>query len=567
MAGLKLFLFGSPRVELDDASVDIPRRKAMALLAYLAVNHQLHSRDALGTLFYPDNDQSRARGYLRRDLAVLNSNLGSEWFSTDRESIELTYNGPTSSASSDTTPPIWLDVKQFQQLVTAGRQHDHGSKTICSECRPLLSQAVELYTSDFLTGFSLRDCPEFDDWQFFQAESLRQDLANTLQRLVVGCSEQNDFEKAIPYARRWVALDPLHEPAQRQLIQLYDQADQSSAAIRQYEEFTQLLEEELGLPPTEETTTLYEAIKAKRLLNPYLKNARPPAESKTSKPEQNQPPSPTERYETLEEIGRGGFATVYRSHDKVLDRSVALKELSSHLLADKGWIARFRQEAKLIARLDHPRIVTIHDVGPTFIVMRLVNGPSLAERLAERTRLPWAETLDIITAVAEALDYAHKQGILHRDLKPANILLDPERGPLLSDFGLAKLMSENSLSQSGNVVGTPYYIAPEVWDGEEATPQTDTYALGCILYEMLTGQKLFFGETPPTVMAAHFQTPGYPTRWPDDVPTGITAVLNKALARNPQERYATANDLVQTLKSLEAGTMEAVSPVPVKSDA
>lgn len=561
MASLNLFLFGPPRVEMDGAPVEIPRRKALALLIYLAVSGQPHSRDALGTLFYPDSDQSRARAYLRRDLAVLNSSLNSERLSADRETLELERN--TTPAASADSPAIWLDIERFRQLLADCRTHDHTPDIVCTECRSWLSEAAALYTGDFLAGFSLRDCPEFDDWQFFQAESLRQELADALQRLVQGCSRQGDYQAAIPYARRWVALDPLYEPAQRLLIQLYDQAEQPSAAIRQYEEFVHLLETELGLPPEEETTTLYEAIKAKRLLKPFLKNAQlsptSPAKLKPAQQMPDQPPSPTERYELLEEIGHGGFATVYRTRDKMLDRSVALKELNSHLLADKSWITRFRQEAKLIARLDHPRIVTIHDVGPAFIVMRLVNGPTLAELLAERTRLPWAETLDVITAVGEALDFAHEQGILHRDLKPANILLDPERGPLLTDFGLAKLMSENSLSQSGNVVGTPYYIAPEIWDGEEATPQTDTYALGCILYEMLTGQKLFFGETPPTVMAAHFQTPGFPTRWPAEVPTGITAVLTKALARRPQERYATANDLVQALKALADGPATAVA--------
>src|SRR5262245_13219173 len=198
-----------------------------------------------------------------------------------------------------------------------------------------------------------------------------------------------------------------------------------------------------------------------------------------------------DRYQILGEIGRGGFAVVYRARDTELDRLVALKELNPHLLADTGWVEQFRREARLIARLNHPRIVTIYDIidqapARLFLVMHLVEGPGLDKLLAGRGRLPWTEALAIIQAVAEGLDYAHSQGILHRDLKPANILLDPARGPLLSDFGLAKLVSDHSLSQSGSIVGTPHYIPPEIWDGEPATPQADIYALGCILYVLRT---------------------------------------------------------------------------------
>jgi DNA-binding SARP family transcriptional activator/predicted ATPase/type II secretory pathway predicted ATPase ExeA len=260
MAGLKIFMLGPPRVELDGAPVDIQRRKALALLVYLAVSRQAHSRDSLATLFWPDLDQQRARAYLRRDLAALNTSLPGNWLSADRETVEL--NRETG---------LWLDTEQFQRRLLACREHGHLPESVCAECVPLLTEAAALYTGDFLAGFTLRDSPEFDDWQFFQTESLRQELASALERLVQGLSAQGQAEAAIPHARRWVALDPLHEPAQRQLIQVYDQAGQPAAALRQYEEYVKLLDEELGLPPEEETTTLYEAIKAKRLLGSFIK--------------------------------------------------------------------------------------------------------------------------------------------------------------------------------------------------------------------------------------------------------------------------------------------------------
>ena len=266
---------------------------------------------------------------------------------------------------------------------------------------------------------------------------------------------------------------------------------------------------------------------------------------------------PLGRYEILEEIGQGGFAIVYRARDTQLDRLVALKELRPALLNNSDRVKRFKQEARTIARLDHPRIVTVHDVIEAaerlLIVMRLVDGSSLDQLIATEGRFSWSRALDIISAVAEGLDYAHAQGILHRDLKPANILLDSTRGPLLSDFGLAKLVGEVSLTATGGIVGTPHYLAPEVWEGQDSTPQSDIYALGCILAEMLTGEKLFQGEASPTVMRAHFSPLTVPESWPAGTPAGISEVLRTALAKQPGERYATAEELVQALTQLTEG--------------
>ncbi len=210
----------------------------------------------------------------------------------------------------------------------------------------------------------------------------------------------------------------------------------------------------LNLAPEE-----YDPFIAFARAEPYLDAVNPPAAPTAPlpwTPSQPAQPETVERYELLAPLGQGSFAIVYRARDTQLNRLVALKELRPNLLADTAWVERFRQEARVIARLDHPRIVAVYDVGQVegrmFIVMRLVDGPSLDVWLAQRGRLPWSEAVEIVKAVAEGLDYAHSQGILHRDLKPANILMDPERGPLLSDFGLAKLIGENNLTQNGVMV-------------------------------------------------------------------------------------------------------------------
>lgn len=273
------------------------------------------------------------------------------------------------------------------------------------------------------------------------------------------------------------------------------------------------------------------------------------------------------RYQIAETIGAGGFAIVYRGHDTALDRPVALKELRPVLLQDKNWVQRFQREARTIARLDHQHIVPIFDVhhfnDRLFIVMRLVEGGSLEDLLVQQGPLPWDKVLQIITPIGQGLNYAHTNGVLHRDLKPANILIDAERGPMLSDFGLAKLLGEHSVSltESGSIVGTPHYIAPEVWEGKGTTTQSDIYALGCILYEMITGKKAAQGDSPPVVMMAHFSPLNLPETWPTGIPPSITAVLQTALARQPEKRYANAGKLTAALAALAPQAETSSAPV------
>jgi predicted ATPase/DNA-binding SARP family transcriptional activator len=259
MSGLKLWLLGPLRIEVETGPVEIQRRKAVALLVYLAVTGESQLRDSLATLFWPENDQSDARTALRRDLSALNKALGRTWLEIGREQVGL-----------ERKPGLWLDVKEFQSLLAACRTHGHPTGEVCPACLPFLGEAVELYRADFLTGFTLPDCPEFDEWQFFQAESLRREFASALERLARGYGVQREAERelAIAYARRWLALDALHEPAHQQLMQLYAWAGQQALALRQYQECVRLLDEELGVTPSVETTQLFETIKARRISPP-----------------------------------------------------------------------------------------------------------------------------------------------------------------------------------------------------------------------------------------------------------------------------------------------------------
>jgi DNA-binding SARP family transcriptional activator len=195
MSGLRVSLLGAPRLERDDVSLELRPRKNIALIAYLAVTGQSHSREALITLLWPELEPSRARAGLRRNLSMLRKALGEAWLVVDRESVGL---NPQAG--------FWLDVHRFRSLLRAWQHHGHPESETCSGCLTALAEAVELYRGDFLEGFSLRDSANFDEWQFFQTEGLRQELASVLERLVHGHSTRGAYASAIPYARRWLAL-------------------------------------------------------------------------------------------------------------------------------------------------------------------------------------------------------------------------------------------------------------------------------------------------------------------------------------------------------------------------
>lgn len=254
-AMFNLFLLGAPRLERKGMVIDFDTRKAIALLAYLAVTRQSHSRDTLATLFYPDSDQTRARASLRRTLSTLNAELDTDMLEIDRETIGL---NPRAA--------LTVDVVEFERINDECGKHKHFGSHLCDQCIKRLPRAAELYRGDFMAGFNLRASPNFDDWQFFTAENLRRQIAGILEKLVGYYSDQPMYAPAIEYARRWLALDPLHEPAHRQLIRLYALNHQRAAAIRQYHECVRVLKQELGVEPLEETTCLFEQVRDDRLV-------------------------------------------------------------------------------------------------------------------------------------------------------------------------------------------------------------------------------------------------------------------------------------------------------------
>jgi predicted ATPase/DNA-binding SARP family transcriptional activator len=250
MSALRLHLFGAPRLERDEKAVKIDTQKAMALLVYLILNDQECSREALATLFWPEQGAPQARTSLRRALWTLRRAVGEAALTGDKHTVRF-----------HVPPDMSVDLLEFQALIAAAHTASHTTEEQMDDLRA----AIALYRSDFLAGFSLPDSPLFDEWQFFTADRLRRNLADALQQLIEWEISQQEFVAAGELARRWLALDPLHEPAHRRLMQIYAWSGQQSAALRQYEECNRILTHELGVPPEAETTQLYTAIRDRQL--------------------------------------------------------------------------------------------------------------------------------------------------------------------------------------------------------------------------------------------------------------------------------------------------------------
>ena len=261
------------------------------------------------------------------------------------------------------------------------------------------------------------------------------------------------------------------------------------------------------------------------------------------------------KYEVLEEIGSGGFGIVYRGHDPMLDRDVAIKVLRADVATSVDFVERFRKEARLAASLRHPNIATVIEVdeheGRYFLVMDYFPGGPLSVLLKEGEPLPLAQVVELLLPLAEALDHAHSKGVIHRDVKPSNAILDEDGHPVLTDFGLVKSLTEESDTTTGVVFGTAEYMAPEQVLGKDPSPATDVYALGVIAYQMLTGQVPFTGTTPFEVQNGHVnQTPPDPGSINPNLPTGIVVALNRILSKDPNERSNSAVEFISELRRI-----------------
>jgi serine/threonine-protein kinase len=283
------------------------------------------------------------------------------------------------------------------------------------------------------------------------------------------------------------------------------------------------------------------------------------------------------KYEVKERLGRGGMAEVYRAHQGNLGRDVAIKVLHPFLADDPEFKTRFQKEARNIAKLRHPNIVQVYDFENDteqenyYMVMELVDGPTLKELLARYSEqnqlIPINETVRIMREAASALSYAHGMGMIHRDVKPANLMLDSTNRVVLTDFGIAKIVTGVQFTASGGMVGTPAYMSPEQGLGEQGDERSDLYSLGVIFYQMLTGKLPYDGDTPLAVILKHLNDPvKSPRDLRHDIPVELDEIVTQLMAKEPSDRYQTAVDLIADLERFERSNQDMSLDQPGEAD-
>ena len=273
-----------------------------------------------------------------------------------------------------------------------------------------------------------------------------------------------------------------------------------------------------------------------------------------------------DRYRLVDRIAIGGMGEVWRAHDEVILRDVAIKILKPEFMGDPGFLERFRVEARHAARVDHEGIADVYDYGEgsgsAYLVMELVSGDSLARIIEKRIRLTSVEVLSIVEQTAKALHAAHEDGLVHRDVKPGNLLITPSGKVKITDFGIARVADQVALTATGQVMGTVQYLAPEQATGKPATPSTDIYSLGIVAYEALTGKRPFTGESQMVIAMA--QINDKPPAMDDDIDKRVQDLVLSCLAKKPNQRPGSALDLSNRAKALRL-QLEGVSPTEVFS--
>ena len=534
---LRLRTFGSPSVEgatgpLGGAAA---QRRCLALLALLAAGGDRGvSRDKLLTFLWPESEAGKASHRLTQLLYLLRRDLQADDLFLGSTDLRL---NPSA---------IQTDIGEFTAALGRGD----------------LDVAVSLYAGPFLDGFYLTaasgaSSSEFERWSEEERVSLAGRFRGALEDLAAAARRQGDLPRSVEHWRRIVASDPLSSRVALGFMEALSAVGNRAEALQFARVHTELLRNQLDADPNPAVLALADR----------LRGGGPPPESS---PPADVPEILASGAVTLErpktwnmasgyavdrQIGRGGMATVYLARDLKHARAVALKVLQPEVAAEVG-VERFSREIRIVAQLQHPHIVPVLDSGGSGVnlwyAMPFVQGESLRDKLVRERQLGIDEALDIATEVADALDYAHRHGVVHRDIKPENILL-ADGHALVADFGIAHAVvaaGSQTLTQAGVGIGTPAYMSPEQAAGEPVDARSDVYALGCVCYEMLAGEPPFTGSTALAILTralTELPRPLHLVR--QAVPVGMEAAIAKAMSRVPADRFAGAAQFAAALSS------------------
>ena len=546
---LRLTVFGGvglrPVAEVEaeaKADMSLPRR-GLAMIALLAAGPEVGmSRDLLAALLWPESDEERSRSALRQTLFTLRRDLGVS--SLFLGSAELTLD-PTAVSS---------DVRDFETAERAGDHHE----------------MARVYGGPFLDGFHLAGAPEFERWVDGRRADYRARAAAALEALARKAGARGEHGAAEEFWRRLVALDPLNTRLVMECMKAEAAAGNVAGALRQAQTHEELFRDEVGAAPDP----------ALQDLVAHLRSRRPPAPP--SAPGPTAPSStlmaaapgftPPERFPQRlarelsdrfvvtesSEAGRDGSTRRYRARDRRHDREVTLKVVHP-ALASQIDIERFIREIRLTGRLLHPHILPLLDsgeiAGRPWFATPCPEGETLRARLDREARLPVDEAVRLGLELADALAYAHEHGVVHRDVSPENIFLaGPTAGghALLTNLGFARALDTAagaSVTDTGVMVGSAAYMSPEQAAGSRTVgAPADVYGLAAVLFEALVGEPLFSGPTPQAIMAKRAAEPVPAPSRLHEVPPDIAAVIRKALASDPEDRYGTMRELESALR-------------------
>ena len=497
LGGLSLF---SETQELNGAAL---QKRRLALLAALAVSGARGmSRDKLLGLLWPDVDDAHGRQALSQSLYALRKDTG----------VDLVVGSDVLRLNPDV---VTTDIADLEAAIATRRSHD----------------VAALYVGPFLDGIYISGSDEFDRWADLERIRFTRAAERAIEELAAGADARGDYSAAADWWRRLVVMDPLKTRANLGLVTALAASGERVNALRELDAYGDRVRSELGDEPGDAARALAEQLR------------REEADGAIGN-----------RYVLERELGRGGMAVVYLARDRKHGRLVALKMLHAEYGAAIGR-DRLEREIMVTAQMQHPHILPLHDsgehAGTLYYVMPFVDGETLRDRLTRDHSLSLADAVHLTREIADALEHAHRRGVLHRDIKPENVLL-AEGHAMVADFGIAQLISaarDGALTQEGLAVGTPAYMSPEQATGaEQLGPASDLFSLGCVLFEMLAGRPPWIGANARELIAKRFTQPAPRLRTlRPELPAWIDDVTHRLLANDPAMRLSSAAELVRLL--------------------